>query len=295
MYANLSASAKGSLCMIGGTFLLTTQDGITKWLTTDYHAGEILFYRGIGTFLPILVLVWYGGGWRTLRSGNLPGSLVRGGFALATSLFVVLSFVQLPLADALALIFISPILLTALSVPLLRESVGWRRWSAVFVGFFGVLFMVQPGEGGWQYFLAFPLIAACLSAGRDIVTRHLRTADTSLSMLFYSMLISLLGGAVTLPFGTHFPSLGEWALFLIAGVLNSLAHLLSIQALLMAPAATVAPFRYLSLVWAAFIGYLVWGDVPDSLKIVGAVLVVGAGLYILHRETRPSRRPRPTG
>lgn len=275
--------------MIASGVLLTSQDAISKWLTSDYHAGEILFYRGIGTFIPIFFLVWYYGGWQALQPGNLRGSILRGTMALATSLFVVLSFVYLPLADALAIIFVSPILLTALSAPFLNEAVDPRRWLAVLIGFVGVLLMVKPGQEGVHYFLVFPIIAAFLSAGRDLVTRYLRTADNSLSLLFVSMLISFLGGTVSIVFGTQMPTLSEWFLFILAGILNSLAHLLIIQALMLAPAGTVASFRYLSLIWAAFLGYIVWGDIPDNFKISGAILVVGAGLYVLRTEALESK------
>ncbi len=287
MFSHLSDGAKGAWCMIIGAFLLTTQDAITKWLTTDFHPGEILFYRGFFTFIPIAYLAARAGGWRALGTRNLNATLVRAILGAATSIFVILSFVYLPLATALAIIFLSPIILTALSVPMLGEQVGWRRWIAVFVGFAGVLFMVRPEGDGLPFYYIFPLVTALLSSFRDIVTRRLRGGDSSLSILFYSMIVAILAGAASLPlFGGHWPSPSDWGLFAIAGVMIGLSHLLTIQAFLFAPAGTVAPFKYLSLVYAAVIGYGVWGDVPDIWKIAGAALVVGAGLFILHRELR---------
>jgi len=287
MFRNLTDSAKGIWCMIAGTLLLTTQDGITKWLAADYHAGEILFYRGIFTFVPIALLVVRTGGWQVLATRNLKGTLIRAGLGTATSIFVVLSFLYLPLATALAIIFLSPVMLTALSLPLLGERVGWRRWTAVIVGFAGVLIMVRPGAAGVPYFYIFPLITALLSTLRDVATRHLRGTENSLSILFYSMLVAILAGAASLPLlGGHWPSLFDWGLLAIAGILVAISHLLTIQALLLAPGGTVAPFKYLSLVWAGVIGYGVWGDVPDQWKLAGAALVVGSGLFILHRELK---------
>lgn len=285
MFSNLSNGAKGAWCMIIGSLLLTTQDAITKWLTADFNTGEIMFYRSIFTFVPIIILVAWARDWRVLASSNLKGTLIRAGLGTATSAFVVLSFVFLPLTDALAIIFLGPIMLTALSVPMLGERVGWRRWFAVFVAFFGVLLIVQPGDGGFQFFFIIPLVTALLSALRDIATRRLRADDSSLSILFYSMLVALIASAASMPIlGGHWPDLGHWGLFAIAGTLNSLAHLLTIQALLWAPGGTVAPFKYLSLVWATAISYGVWGDIPAPWTIAGAALVVGAGLFILHRE-----------
>lgn len=290
MFSNLSDGAKGAWCMIIGTLLLTSQDAITKWMTADYHAGEILFYRGFFTFVPIVFLMARSGSWRGLVSRNLKGTLLRAGLGTATSVFVVLSFLYLPLADALAIIFLSPIMLTALSVPFLGERVGWRRWLAVLVGFAGVLFMVRPGAEGVPYYYAFPLITALLSALRDIATRRLRGGDSSVSILFYSMFVALLVSGASLPFlGAHWPSASDWGLFAAAGLLVAVSHLLTIQALLYAPGGTVGPFRYLSLVYATVIGYGIWGDVPDAWKLAGAALVVGAGLFILHREMRGPR------
>jgi drug/metabolite transporter (DMT)-like permease len=289
VFNNLSDGAKGALCMIAGTLLLTTQDGITKWLAADYHAGEILFYRGFFTFIPIALLVARAGGWRILATRNLKGTLIRAGLGTATSIFVVLSFLFLPLATALAIIFLSPIMLTALSVPLLGERVGWRRWMAVIIGFAGVLIIVRPSAEGVPYFYIFPLVTALLSTLRDVVTRQLRGTENSLSILFYSMLVAILAGGASIPMlGGHWPSLFDWGLLAAAGILVAISHLLTIQALMLAPGGTVAPFRYLSLVWASVIGYGVWGDVPDQWKLAGTALVVGAGLFILHRELKQS-------
>ena len=285
MFRNLSDGAKGAYCMIVGSLLLTSQDAITKWMTSSYHAGEILFYRGIFTFIPIIFLVLWAGNIKLLRTRSFNSTFLRAVLGSATSVFVVLSFTYLPLATALAIIFLSPIMLTALSVPILGEKVGWRRWCAVFVGFCGVLLIIQPGQGGvWLYFL-IPLFTALLATMRDIVTRQMKGGDTSLSILFYSMIVAVLTGGVTLPvFGFSLPNWNDVILFAAAGMMVSVSHLLIIQALLFAPGATVAPFKYLSLVYAAVIGYMVWGDVPNIGKIMGAALVVLAGLFILHRE-----------
>ena len=288
MFKNLSNGAKGALCMITGGMLMTTQDGITKWLTAEFHSGEIMFFRGLFTFVPILVIVALrSGGLEQLASRNIKGTAMRAVFGAGTSIFVVTSLAFLPLADALAIIFTYPIILTALSMPMLGESVGWRRWLAVCVGFAGLLLMVKPGAGGIPYYYAFPLLTALLAALRDVATRRLRSDDSAISILFYSMVAGLIVGAASLPaFGAHWPSPAQWGLFAIAGILSALSHLLTIQALLWAPGGTTAPFRYLTLVWAALIGYAVWGDVPDAWKLSGAALVVGAGLFILHRELR---------
>ena len=286
MFNNLSNGAKGALCMIVGGLLMTIQDGISKWLTADFHPGEIMFYRGLFTFVPIIAIIAAGtGGIRQLASRNLKGTMIRAALGAGTSIFVVISFIYLPLADALAIIFLSPIMLTALSSPILGEQVGWRRWLAVIVGFAGLLLMVRPSGEGIPYYFFFPLFTALLLALRDVATRRLRNDDSSVSILFYSMVAGILVGAVSIPvFDAQLPGPAQWGLFAAAGILNSLSHLFMIQALLLAPGGTMAPLRYLILVWAAVIGYAIWGDVPDAWKLTGAALVVGAGLFILHRE-----------
>ena len=128
MFNNLSNGAKGALCMIVGGLLMTIQDGFSKWLTEDFHPGEIMFYRGLFTFVPIIAIIAAGtGGIRQLASRNLKGTMIRAALGASTSIFVVISFIYLPLADALAIIFLSPIMLTALSSPMLGEQVGWQR------------------------------------------------------------------------------------------------------------------------------------------------------------------------
>lgn len=272
--------------MIAGTFLLTTQDAITKWLTTDFHAGEILFYRGIWMFPVLALLIHMNGGVTILRLNQPKGVLLRSLAALGASLFVTISLINLPLAETMALVFTAPLLLTAVSPFLLREPVGWHRWIAVLIGFAGVLIMIQPGVEGFNSWVVFAMLAAVCSASRDIITRRLGTADSAVTVMFYTSVVALLAGAVTLPFGTHWPTLQQWGWFILGGILVTFAHLFVVMAFQLAAGVIVAPLKYLSLIWSAIIGYLIWGDIPGPMKFAGATLVVGAGLFILYRETR---------
>jgi drug/metabolite transporter (DMT)-like permease len=284
--AAVSTTGKGMLCMIAGTMLLTTQDAITKWLTADFHAGEILFYRGIWMFPTLAVLIHFNGGVETLRLNQTAGVMWRSLAALMASVFVTVALIRLPLAETMALVFTAPLILTALSPLLLKERVGWQRWAAVLVGFIGMLAMVQPGVDDFNAWVIFALLAACGSASRDIITRRLGTRDTATAVMFYTSVVALIAGAVTLPFGTHWPDLHQWGWFILGGTLVTFAHLLIVMAFQMAAGTVVSPLKYLSLIWSAAIGYIVWGDVPGPLKFAGAALVVGAGLFILYRETK---------
>ena len=188
--SGLNPAQKGIACTIAGGLLLTGQDAITKWLTVDYSTGEIMFWRGLFSFLPVAVLVWHAGRLRSLRPRRPLGVLLRSVLALVNSVLIIVSLRLLPLADALAIVFASPIILTALSVPLLGEPVGPRRWLAVAIGFLGVLLMVRPTGSALQLAALVPLAAAVCSALRDVVTRRLGATDRASTIFFYTLVLA---------------------------------------------------------------------------------------------------------
>ena len=284
-----SNTYKGMACMVIGVLLLASADAVTKLLIVDFHAGEIIFYRGVFAFLPLVPLIVWNGGVRSLRLQQPRGVWWRGVIALVTSVFVALSFINLPLAEASALIFTSPIFLTALSPWLLGEKVGWQRWSAVLFGFAGVVVMIEPGSSAFTIWAFVPLIAALCSASRDIVTRRLGIVDSATTVMFYTSIVALIGGAISMPWSGPAPNAEQWALFVLSGIFVSLAHLLIVMALQLAEGPTVAPLKYVSLVWSAILGYLIWGDVPGTWKVLGAMMVVAAGLFIIYRETQSQK------
>lgn len=279
---------RGILCIVLSTVVLTSQDAFTKWLLQYHHAGEVMFYRGL-IAMPAAVALHMALGNRFSRlASEKPGfTAYRSIMALVCSMFVTMSFLYLPLADALAVIFVSPLLLTALSAVVLREPVGWRRWTAVAVGFCGVLLITQPGDGAITWVIAIPLVAAFTGALRDIAARQLGGVDPATTTLFWAMTANMVGGALTLPFfGVTWPTWEHWGLLLIAGCMIVVAQWLIIVAFQLASGSIVAPFRYLSLVWAGLIGYSVWGDIPSEMKALGAAIVCSSGIYIWWRETR---------
>lgn len=282
-----AAASRAVAYMIVGAMLLTSQDAITKWLLQWHGVGEVMFWRGLLSLPMIGALVWFEGGRDLLRSRNPKVNLLRAFFALLTSVLVVVSFHFMPLADALAVIFVNPLLLTALSIPLLGEKVGWRRWLAVGFGFAGVLAITRPGfEGGAGLAVLIPLSAALFAALRDITTRKLGGQDSATTVMLYTMLVATVGGALSLPFEASWPSGTSLAWLVFAALLLTASHWFTIGALHLAEAGLVAPFKYLSLVWAAVLGFLVWDDVPDLWKVAGAALIVASSLYTAHREAR---------
>lgn len=275
--------------MVGGGVLITLNDGAVKWLSADYPIGEIMTLRGLFIFLPIALIAWRMGGLRALEIRNLGAQGARAGLAMLSTVFYLTALAVMPIADIIAISFAGPLFLTMLATPLLGERVGWRRWTAVVVGFIGVVVMVRPGSGALQAVALLPVGSALMGALRDIITRRITSdmasAESSVAILCFTSLVVTLAGLLTLPFGWRTPSLVDLGLLALSGFLIGAAHYLLIEAFRFAEAGLIAPFKYINIVWAALIGFLVWGDIPDRWIVFGASLVIGSGLYIFHRET----------
>ncbi|MGH6912703.1 MAG: DMT family transporter, partial [Geminicoccales bacterium] len=178
----------------------------------------------------------------------------------------------------------TPLLITALSVPLLGETVRWRRWSAVLVGFAGILVMLQPGSGSLDLAAGAALLAASASALSVILVRKLAATETTASIAFYSNAGAVVAMACVLPIGFVPPTLGDLALMAVAGLAGGSAVMLLIAGYRRAQAAVVAPFQYSQMLWGVLLGFLLWGDVPAQAVVIGATIVVASGLFILYRE-----------
>ena len=280
------SNALGIIFMLAGGLCITVQDAITKLLTEIYPVGETVGYRGLFTFIPIALLVWREGNIDCLRIVNMKGQITRAVIAVSTMVLIVSSFRVLPFADVIIILFTGPIFATALATPLLGEKVGLRRWAAVGVGFIGVLIMLRPDGFQIQTLLLLPVAASLLTSLRDITTRSLHKTETTISILFWSIVAVTIAG-----FSTYFY---EWKplqlehvhMFIAAGVLNGLAHFCMITAFQHAEVSLVSPFKYANIIYAVVLGYFIWGEVPSSHMVMGAALVIIAGLYIMRREAR---------
>lgn len=291
---NSSSLAPGSgvLCMLAGSALLTLNDAALKWLSADYPVGEILFLRGLFVLLPIAFFAWRAGGLASLRLRNPRGPLLRAALVVSATFLFVTGLRAMPLADAVAVTFAGPLFLTVLAMAVLRENVGWRRCCAVLVGFVGVMLIVRPTGDAVRWIALLPLSAAFLGALRDIVTRRISVSESSLAILGVTSLAVTLAGLATLPFGWRVPALQDIGYLALAGGLLCAAHFLQIEAFRLAEAGLVAPFKYSSMIWAVAVGFVIWGDLPDAWTLAGTAVVVGSGLYILHRELRLGARAR---
>jgi drug/metabolite transporter (DMT)-like permease len=270
--------------MVAGSALVTLNDAIAKWLTASYPVGEILCIRGVFFFVPILYFVWRAGGLRMLRVHSVTGQIFRAALFIVASAFFVTSVGLMSLPTVIALTFTAPLFVTALAPTLLGEYVGWRRWAAVTVGFVGVLIIVRPFNDSWSWVALLPVIGALCGALRDMLTRQITAKETSVSILVYGALAVVLVSLCTLPFGWRWVSVPDLLLFAVQGFVMGIAHYLMIESFRMTEAALVAPFKYTGFIWAVIYGAAIWGDYPDQWTVLGALVILASGLYILHRE-----------
>lgn len=283
----------GMLLMCLGVALFTVMDALAKWQAERYDVLQIVFFRSFFGMVPMLPLLLRGGVRRLLHTRRPGLHFLRGVIGTVSLITFFLAYRYLELADAIVLSFCSPLFMTCLSVPILGETVGWRRWTAIGVGFVGVLIMVQPGGDLFTLLALLPLFGAFTYALVGVTIKILSRTEESVTIVFFFGAFAAAISGVALPFVWVTPMdasdwLGQAAIGLIGGV----AQLAMTQAFRLAPVSAIAPFDYTAVIWATLIGYWIWGDLPSEWTWIGAILVVGSGLYILHRETRLARAGR---
>ena len=271
--------------MIIGSALLTLNDAITKWLTQDYPVSQVWGLRTLFVVVLLTLVAPRYGGYRALLPNRVKPQILRAILFFLTTLLIVTGLSLLPLAQMVAIVFSSPIFIAALAPILLKERVSATRWLTIGIGFTGVLVILRPDPVTIGIASLIAVSASLSSALRDIVTRQASRTESSLSILFCSSLFVVV---IALPAA---PWLGwieispiDWAMFLVAGILNCSAHFLIIEALRLGEASVVAPYKYSALIWGALLGIIIWGDPPDLWMITGAALIVTSGLYLLRKE-----------
>jgi drug/metabolite transporter (DMT)-like permease len=288
--AGASNQIKGILCITGSNAIFGLTDALSKVLTGSHPPGEILFFRSVFVFVSIAIMMRWQGGWQRVRIVDWRRQLLRGGLLAVTSYNFVIVLKHVPLADLTAMMFLSPIVLTAMAPRFLGEHVGWRRWTAVAIGFAGALLIVRPSGDVplWPMLLAatMPLTMSI----RDILTRNLGKTDSATGIMLVSNLCVLLGGLLSLPFGWTDPTWESLALFALTGTLQGFAQFLLVYAFVYGEAVVVAPFRYFLLLWATLYGWLFFDALPRLETMLGASIVVASGLYIFYREVKHGRR-----
>ena len=278
------AVAQGIGLIVLAIGFLSTLDALVKWATADFSLVQIIFFRNFFALLPVFVIVRMQGGVRAIETRRPWFHVFRISLVLTIGFSFFWALSRMELADATAIFFTVPLFITVMSVVVLRETVGIRRWIAVFAGLGGVLLIIRPGSGVFDIGAVAVLVASLGYATLMITNRAIRNKETPATLTFFTTLGCLIVTGCLLPWVWVTPSTFEWLLLAAIGVFGGTGQILLVFAFQRAPAGVIAPFEYTTLIWATLYGYLIWGDLPDMMTVTGAAIIAAGGVYILHRE-----------
>jgi drug/metabolite transporter (DMT)-like permease len=285
--------ARAVLLKVLSALLFAVMSVLVRYLGERYPVGQVVFFRSAFAIVPVVIIyAWRGELEAAVRTGRPFAHVGRGVTAVGAMFCNFSALARLPVVDATAISFVSPFFTVAMSAVILKERVRIYRWSAVIVGFSGVLIMLAPhleldrtaASASATIGASLGLMGALFSAGSTIQTRALTASETTSSIVLYFSLICALVGLCTWPFGWVTPTALEFAALVAIGVCGGVAHILLTESYRLAPASLVAPFDYTSMLWALLLGFLVFGEVPSALVFVGAGVIAGAGLFVIWRE-----------
>lgn len=285
---------QGIIFLCVGIFALTMMDATAKWLVhADYEVVQILALRG--WLITIALLIWSvfnGGPRKQLYTKRLKHHTMRTviGYFAPFCFFTALQ--TMPLADATVIFFAAPFVMTALSVPLFKEHVGWHRWAAIAVGFCGVLIILQPGAEGFQPMALVVLVGCLFYSSATLAVRWLGSTESTFKIVFYFNFGVALFSSIFLPFVWVPMTLQDLGVLGAMACLSLCGHIFITRAFNTGQVGVIAPFEYTALIWTLIIGYLVWDELPVGRVWLGAAVIVGSGLYIIHRERRLRQRAR---
>jgi drug/metabolite transporter (DMT)-like permease len=278
---------RGILLMCAGTAMFPFMNTAVKLLTARYPVAEIVWARFTGHLIIMLIVFLPQYRWTLLRTRRPTVQIGRSVLMLISNMVFVMAIGRVPLATASAIGFTSPLIVTALSVPLLHESVGWRRWTAVLVGFGGALLVIRPGSGFHHPAVLLLLASALAYALYLIGTRWVSRYDNAATGIIFAALLGSLAMTVVLPFAFVMPrTLWDGLLFCSLGMFGGVGHYLIIRAFQLGPAAVIAPLGYVELIGTSTLGYLIFDNFPDLWTWVGAGVIIASGIYVAFRERR---------
>ncbi len=291
----LTKNQIGVLYGVASVACFAMMDACVKWLD-QFPVGEVLFARFFFGLIPILMLVpkndiktFY----KTTRPKLHAFRAISGTLAIV-ALFIALR--EIPLADVVSLTFGGPIFVTLGSIFFLSERVGFRRWTAVIIGFIGMLLIIRPAYDDLNIYYVYPIIFCIFFACVALSIRSLSTTEPNYRIALYFSLLSMIVGLLTLPFGWIMPTKFELFLLIFTGIVGSVANILLTISLRIAEASLVTPTKYLNLVFAVLLGYFIWGEIPRILTLIGAGLIIISSIIIFMRETQLKKQvisPRP--
>ena len=280
----------GIFLMVITTIVFASQDGLSKYLATEYNVYMVVMIRY--WFFAAFVMTISSrkpGGVKQVAKTKTPLLQIFRSLILVTEMCVtILAFTLLGLAETHAIFASYPLIIAMLSGPILGEHVGWRRWLAICVGFFGILIILNPGNGIFSPYALVPLAGAILFALYGLLTRYAGQYDNSSTSFFWT---GILGCIAMTAIGLNFwdpVSHGDWSIMLILSASGMLGHFLLIKCYEVAEASAVQPFAYLQLIWASLIGVIIFGEQITTNVLIGACIIVGAGLFTLWRERKVS-------
>jgi drug/metabolite transporter (DMT)-like permease len=282
---------RGILYMVASTIVFAAVNSIVKLELARYPVGEVAWFRALFAFATVAILVVPRSGLAVLRTTRYRQHLQRGISQFGSMMCMFLAFSLLPLGSAVALGFAAPLFTALLSIVVLKEKVGVHRWSALIAGFVGVVIVTHPGAGSLQFGAIFALSSSVLISSVTIAIRRMSATESAATLTLYQMMVITLCTSLLLPFGYAAPTLLDASAFAVAGIGNGVAQYWWTRSLALAPPSAIAPFSYLSLLWATALGFAIWGDVPTADMMVGSAVMVASGLYILWRETLRRRVP----
>lgn len=287
-FRSLGSTAQGIVLMSGAMAVLALMDSFAKLLMQTHDPLQVIWAR---YFCQSLVMViWFAPRLhRLLVTRHIRLQLVRSAFLFCGTFFFFHALAHIGLADAAAIFDINPLIITVLAMILLKERVGPRRLSGVGLGLIGALIIIRPGSDVFSPFAILPALAACCIAGYVITTRFLGRDENVLTSLLYSTLIGTIAASFLVPPVWQTPSVQHAGLMMLLGLLGAAGHFLLIRAFTLADAAAIAPFSYVGLLFSVIYGYLFFDDLPDAMTFIGALVIVGSGLYVWHRERQAER------
>jgi drug/metabolite transporter (DMT)-like permease len=286
--------------------LFAVMSALIRKLSDVTPIGQLVFFRSAFAIPPVLIIYALRGELMgAVRTNRIFGQFGRGALSVCGMFSNFASLARIPLADAIAIQFASPLFTVALAAIILKERVRLYRWTAVAVGFIGVIVMLVPQFDVGRYAAVgastvaaigatFAVISALCNAGTVIQTRRLAQSETTSSIVFYFSLVTAFAGAVTLPFDWYTPTMAELVQLVMLGLLGGIAHIFLTESYRYATASMIAPFDYTSMLWALVLGYVMFGELPSTLVYVGAVIVAAAGLFVIWRERSIGMRRPPT-
>ncbi len=264
--------------------IFSATDGAAKYLSADIAPQQIIFLRYVVVSVLILLFCICRGQRNLLKTAQPTVQILRGLLLAVCSLIFVFALKHLPLELCAAISFVSPLFVTASSIPFLGERVGLRRWIAVLIGLLSVLMILRPGGVSFQLAMLLPLGSSLCWAMALILTRIMRDGEQPLTVLAWSSLVGVVAVSPLVWSVWQMPNSSQWMILILLGVFNGLGQYLVIRAFMLASASVLAPFSYSIIIWSMLIGLIVFNSFPDGITLIGTAILIAAGIYIWYRE-----------